>query len=78
MTSKKLNIIEEDKMEIGLLEENSMSAKVTYVTDEEMSNFFPFKMGSMDYWSKYGKHSFCLGFRSVGVQLESANVNVPL
>jgi hypothetical protein len=55
-----------------------MSAKVTYVTDEEISNFFPLKMGSMDYWSKYGKHSFCLGFRSVGMQLESANVNAPL
>jgi hypothetical protein len=33
-TSEKLKIIEEDKTEIGPLEENSMSAKVAYVIDE--------------------------------------------
>jgi hypothetical protein len=35
--SKKLKIIEEDETEIGLLEENSMSAELAYVIDDEMS-----------------------------------------
>jgi hypothetical protein len=38
--SGKRKIIEGDYTEIGLLEENSVSAKVAYVFDEEMNNFF--------------------------------------
>jgi hypothetical protein len=38
--SEKLKIIEEDEAEIGLLEENSMSAKVTSVIDDEINNCF--------------------------------------
>jgi hypothetical protein len=40
--SDKLLIIEEVKTEINLLEENLMSAKVAYVFEKEMNNFFFF------------------------------------
>jgi hypothetical protein len=38
--SEKLGIIEEDKTEIGLLEENWKAAKIAYVFDEAMNKIF--------------------------------------